>query len=87
MKQKWRFISFFLFFLSLTSPQDLKSQDILPDTIQSWPLQALNEVTASGFPGRKFTGRAIGGVLSFLKRRRSCKRNLDASCKGRNSTL
>lgn len=63
MKQKWRFISFFFFsFLSITSPQDAESQDILADTIQSWPLQAQNEVTASGSPGRKFTGRAMGGV-------------------------
>lgn len=41
------FLFSFPCFLSITSPQDLKSQDILADTIQSWPLQALNEVTAS----------------------------------------
>lgn len=74
----------FFFALSIASSQDLKSQDILPDTIQSWPLQALHKVTALGFPGRKFTGRAMGGVLSFLRRMRNCKRNLDAGSKGRN---
>lgn len=82
MKQKW------LFFFSV---HHFSSRPEVPGHPawhnQIWPLRALNEVTASGFPGRKFTGNAMGGVLSFLRRMRSCKWNPDAGCKGRNQTL